>query len=103
MINRMSQRLADIDIDLAKNVAELVGAQTPQQGRPNHGKKAKGLSQTEFPGKTPTIETRRIAIIIADGFDAAAYNGIVAAAKACSVSTLESSRRCQKQRRLTHS
>ncbi|KAK4503935.1 hypothetical protein PRZ48_004850 [Zasmidium cellare] len=82
---RMSQRLADIDINLAKNVAELVGAKIPeQQGRPNHGKKAPGLSQTEFPGKTPTIETRRIAIIIADGYDAAAYNGIVAAAKACS-------------------
>lgn len=82
----MSQRLADIDINLAKNVAELVGAKIPeQQGRPNHGKKAPGLSQTEYPGKTPTIETRRIAIIIADGYDAAAYNGIVAAAKACQV------------------
>lgn len=81
---RMSQRLADIDINLAKNVAELVGAKVPEkQGRPNHGKKAPGLSQTEFPGKTPTIETRRIAIIIADGFDATAYKGIVAAAKAC--------------------
>lgn len=81
---RMSQRLADIDLSLAQNVAELVGAQIPQKaGRQNHGKKAPGLSQTEFPGKTPTIETRRIAIIIADGYDSAAYNGIVAAAKAC--------------------
>nr|AAG53519.1 CAT2 catalase [Fulvia fulva] len=82
--DRVSQRLADIDLSLAQSVADLVGGQIPQQqGRPNHGKKSKGLSQTEFPGKTPTIETRRIAIIIADGYDLVAYNGIVAAAKAC--------------------
>lgn len=81
---RMAQRIADIDLTLAQNVAELVGAQIPQKaGRPNHGRKAPGLSQTEYPGKTPTIETRRIAIIIADGYDATAYNGIVAAIKAC--------------------
>ncbi|KXS96488.1 hypothetical protein AC578_6304 [Pseudocercospora eumusae] len=81
---RMSQRLADIDLSLAQQVAELVGASIPEsQGRPNHGKKAKGLSQTEFPAKTPTIETRRVAIIIADGYDTTAYSGIVAALKAC--------------------
>lgn len=81
---RMSQRLADIDLALAQNVASLVGASIPEkQGRPNHGKKTINVSQTEFPGKTPTIETRRVAIIIADGFDKTAYNGIVAALKAC--------------------
>ncbi|SMQ45471.1 unnamed protein product [Zymoseptoria tritici ST99CH_3D7] len=80
---RMSQRLADIDLKLAQSVAELVGGPVPQTaGRTNHGKTAKGLSQTEFAPKTPTIETRRVAIIIADGFDSTAYNGIVAALKA---------------------
>ncbi|KAF2211764.1 hypothetical protein CERZMDRAFT_68474 [Cercospora zeae-maydis SCOH1-5] len=80
---RMSQRLADIDLTLAQNVAALVGGTVPQKaGRANHGKKTTHVSQTEFPGKTPTIETRRVAIIIADGFDKTAYDGIVAALKA---------------------
>ena len=67
---RMSERLTDIDLGLAQSVAEMVGAPVPQkEGRPNHGKKAKGLSQMDFLPKEPTIATRRIAIIIADGYD----------------------------------
>lgn len=82
---RMSQRLADIDLGLAQQVAETVGAAPPQeQGRPNHGKTAKGLSQTEFMPSEPTIASRRIAIIIADGYDPVAYNGVVAAIKSAS-------------------
>ncbi|KAK8054651.1 catalase-1 [Apiospora phragmitis] len=82
---RMSQRLADIDLDLAQQVAEMVGGTVPQkESRPNHGKKAKGLSQTEFAPKKPTIESRRIAIIIADGYDATAYNSVKAAVTAAS-------------------
>ena len=79
--NRMCERLTDIDLELAQSVAEMVGAPIPEKaGRPNHGKKAKGLSQTEFPAKNgPTVETRRVAIIIADGYDPVAYNGIKAA------------------------
>jgi catalase len=81
--NKMSERLCDIDLELAQSVAELVGAdEIPQkEGRPNHGKKAKGLSQADFMPETPTIETRRIAIIIADGYDAVAYNAMVGALK----------------------
>jgi catalase len=78
--DRYCQRLADIDLDLAQKVAELVGAPVPQKaGRPNHGKKAKGLSQLEYMPKEPTIATRRVAIIIADGYDPIAYNGVKAA------------------------
>lgn len=78
---RMCERLTHIDLELAKSVAELVGAPIPEAaGRPNHGKKAKGLSQMDFPPKHgPTIETRMVAIIIADGYDPVAYNGIKAA------------------------
>jgi catalase len=76
----MCQRLTDIDLKLAQTVAEMVGAPIPQKaGRPNHGKKAKGLSQLEFMPETPTIETRRVAILIADGYDPVAYNGVKAA------------------------
>ena len=78
---RMVERLTDIDLELAQKVAELVGADIPEKaGRPNHGKKAKGLSQTEFlPKHGPTIETRMVAILIADGYDKVAYEGIKAA------------------------
>lgn len=79
--NRMCERLTDIDLDLAQSVAEMVGAPIPQKaGRPNHGKKAKGLSQADFPPKHgPTIATRRVALIIADGYDSKAYYGVKAA------------------------
>ncbi|KAK5129282.1 catalase A [Meristemomyces frigidus] len=81
--NRMCERLTDIDLELAQNVAELVGAPIPQKAnRPNHGKTAKNLSQTQIQPKEPTIETRRVAIIIADGFDRVSYDGIVTALKA---------------------
>jgi len=77
---RLSERLAEIDLDLAQQVAELVGADVPKEAkRPNHGKKAKGLSQLDFVPAEPTIATRRVAIIIAEGYDAVAYNGVKSA------------------------
>ncbi|KAI1384806.1 catalase [Hypoxylon trugodes] len=82
---RMSQRLAEIDLGLAQQVAELVGGSQPQrQARQNHGNKASKLSQTEFPSAKPTIASRRIAIIIADGFDNKTYGAVKAAVKASS-------------------
>ncbi|KAF2401907.1 catalase-domain-containing protein [Trichodelitschia bisporula] len=78
--DRMCERLADIDLALAQKVATMVGGPIPQQaGRPNHGKKTRGISQLEKPAETPTIATRRVAIIIADGYDPVAYNGMKAA------------------------
>lgn len=81
--NKMSERLCDIDLELAQSVAELVGAdEIPQkEGRPNHGKKSKGLSQADFMPETPTIESRRVAILIADGYDPVAYNAMLGALK----------------------
>lgn len=77
---RMSLRLADIDLDLAHSVAQMVGGPVPDKAlRPNHGKKATKLSQTEFLPLKPTIETRRIAILVADGYDAIAFGGVKAA------------------------
>lgn len=47
-----------------------VGVPAPEKpSRPNHGKKDKMLSQTAFIPKTPTIASRRIAILVSDGFD----------------------------------
>ncbi|KAI1085516.1 catalase [Whalleya microplaca] len=80
---RMSQRLAEIDLGLAQTVAEMVGGKRPEkQTRQNHGKKASKLSQTEFPALTPTIASRRIAILVADGFDEHAYSAVKSAIKA---------------------
>lgn len=79
----LATRLADIDIDLAKSVAELVGAAVPEdKANPNHGKKAKGLSQFDFPPAKLTIASRRVAIIIADGYDSVAFEAVRASVAA---------------------
>jgi catalase len=77
---RIVERITEIDLELAQNVAEMVGADIPQVAtRQKHNQKAKGLSQMDFMPATPTIATRMVAILIADGYDQAAYNGIKAA------------------------
>ncbi|CAJ2505891.1 Uu.00g000210.m01.CDS01 [Anthostomella pinea] len=82
---RMSERLAEIDIELAQTVAEMVGGPIPEkQTRANHGKTASGLSQTEYPPEKPTIASRRIAVIVADGFDKTVYDAVTTALKASS-------------------
>jgi catalase len=85
--SRMIERLCDISLDLAQAVAEKAGAPTPTEaGRANHGKTAKGLSQFDFTpeaqGLAPTIATRMVAIIIADGFNLAEYEGVKGALSA---------------------
>lgn len=76
--SRISDRLSVVDLDLAQTVAKNVGGKTvpTKPAKENKGLKAKGLSQLEYQPKTPTIATRRIAILLADGFDNAAYNGM---------------------------
>ncbi|KAH0838534.1 catalase-like domain-containing protein [Lanmaoa asiatica] len=64
--------LNNIDPELMKSVATNIGVDLPSEpGRPNHGKKSRGLSQTDFMPKEPTIVSRRIAIMVADGFNEA--------------------------------
>ncbi|KAK9387433.1 catalase-like domain-containing protein [Lipomyces mesembrius] len=80
---RMALRLAEIDLPLAQQVATMVGAPTPEKaGMQNHGKKAGGISQVDFAPKKPTIASRRIAIIISDGFDLFAFAGVKGAVTA---------------------
>ena len=75
-----STRLAELDLSLAQAVAEIVGAPIPQKAlRPNHGKKSIRLSQLDFVPKSPGIISRRIAIIIGDGYDKVSFNGMKAA------------------------
>lgn len=77
----MCERLADIDHELALQVALNVGGPEPKNARPNHGRVAKGLSQMEYIPSTPTTKGRRIAIIVADGFNSTEVKEIRAALK----------------------
>ncbi|EER29949.1 Catalase A, putative [Coccidioides posadasii C735 delta SOWgp] len=84
--NRLVERLTEIDLDLAQSVATMVGAPTPQkEGRPNKGEKTTGLSQPElnkqYAGE-PTIKSRRIAILVGDGYDQVALISAKGAIKA---------------------
>lgn len=86
---RMVTRLADIDLGLSQAVAELVGGEAPTStAHPNHGRTAPALSQTDFPGTTPTIASRRVAILIADGYDHAAFTAAHAALTAARATPL---------------
>ncbi|KAK5034415.1 catalase 1 [Exophiala sideris] len=77
---RIVERLTEIDLSLAAAVAEKCGAPTPtKQTTENPGLKAKGLSQFDYLPEVPTIKSRRVAILIADGFDAVAYGAMKAA------------------------
>lgn len=81
--NRIVERLCEIDLSLAQAVAEKCGAPTPTEAKAhNPGKTAPGLSQLEYMPKTPTIATRRIALLIAEGYDHAVYSAAVAAIQA---------------------
>ncbi|RPB25228.1 catalase-domain-containing protein [Terfezia boudieri ATCC MYA-4762] len=74
---RMCQRLYDINPSLAATVSKMVGGplEPPESPKPPTVPtkttllKAKALSQLEFPAETPTIATRKVAILLADGFD----------------------------------
>jgi len=71
-----------IDFDLAKQIATNVGGIVPDKpGKQNRGQKSKALSQTHFAPKEPTIESRRIAVLVADGFNLAEVQAVVAALK----------------------
>ncbi|RSM13104.1 Catalase-1 [Fusarium oligoseptatum] len=71
-----------IDGVLAETVADMVGGKKPQGGKPNPGTTSKNLSQMDFLPETPTIATRRVGIIIADGYDPIAFNAVYGAIKA---------------------
>jgi catalase len=62
--------LNNIDFQLAKTVASNVGGVAAEKPlRPNHGTTSK-LSQKHYVPKSPTIASRRVAILVADGFNA---------------------------------
>jgi catalase len=75
--------LNNVDHDLAKQVANNVGGVMPEgPTRGNHGMKSAPLSQLYFAPKQPTIKSRRIAILVADGFNMTQVEALRAAIKA---------------------
>ena len=81
--NRMTERLCDIDLELAQAVAEKVGAPTrTKPGKTNKGQKSAGLSITAYNAPEPTIASRRFVILVGDDYDPIAFDGVYAALKA---------------------
>jgi len=81
-------QLNEIDHDLAKAVAINVGGDVPPAPkRKSHKKRTVRISQMDFKPEKPLIKSRRIAILIADGFEADAVEGLRAAMKLVSAST----------------
>lgn len=80
--------LNNVDLELTKKVAEKVGGAMPDKpGRPNHGRKSASLSQLHYKPKEPTIKSRRIAILLGDGYDLAEVESLRAAIKAGSATS----------------
>ncbi|KAJ7741824.1 catalase-like domain-containing protein [Mycena metata] len=62
--------LSTVNLDLAKTVAANVGGQIDESStRRPHGQKSAALSQLHYAPKKPTIKSRRVAILLADGFN----------------------------------
>ena len=80
VVERMVNRLGEVHNDLASTVAKAVGVDAPRSGSDKQAKqyytKARGLSQTDFDPSTPTISTRRIAVLCAEEVDDAQVDGL---------------------------
>jgi len=63
------EHLSEVDGSLALTVATYLGIKAPKGQDSTKVGKAKGLSQEQ--GATDTIKTRKIAILVADGMNAA--------------------------------
>ncbi|KAI0080000.1 catalase [Panus rudis PR-1116 ss-1] len=80
--------LNNIDYELAKQVAINVGGEVPEKpARQNHGKATPTMSQLYYTPKEPTIVSRRIAILLHDGFSLGEVEGLRAVLKAGGATT----------------
>ena len=81
-------QLNEIDHEVAKAVAINVGGDIPPAPqRKSHKKRSIKISQVEFMPEKPLIKSRRIAILVGDGFERDAVEEIRAAMKLGSAST----------------
>ncbi|MBM7552373.1 catalase [Thalassobacillus pellis] len=73
---------ANVSLDLAEPVAKAIGADVPEQGGSNVTKSSPALSQ-ENTVKTP--HTRKLAVLLAEGFDGEEVTNVLEALKAAGI------------------
>ncbi|WP_375539153.1 catalase [Actinomadura sp. J1-007] len=73
---RVIERLANVDAELAARVAEGIGTSPPTQTAANHGRSSPALSQE---GQPQSVATRKIAVLVGDRTDAAALRPVLQA------------------------
>lgn len=73
---RMVGHLNEVDHELAVAVANGIGVEPPEPGRPNHGRSSPALSQDNQP-RSPA--TRKVAVLAADGVDHRSLEAVRAA------------------------
>ncbi len=73
---RVVQNLAHVDGELAAKVAAGLGLPAPSEVESNHGRSSPALSQT---GQPESVSTRKVAVLAADGVDAAALGQVLSA------------------------
>lgn len=86
--NNVIPQLNEIDHEVAKAVAVNVGVDVPPEPkRKSHNKRAVRISQMDFIPEKPLIKSRRVAILLADGFEADVVQELRAVMKLGSAST----------------
>lgn len=81
-------QLNEIDHEVAKAVAINVGGDIPPEPkRKSHRKRTVRISQMDFMPEKPLIKSRRIALLLADGFEADVVEELRAVMKLASAST----------------
>jgi len=76
---RVLENLAHVDQELAGHVAEGLGLPAPAPAEKNHGRSSPALSQASQPG---SVQTRKIAVLAADGVDAATLEPVLESLRA---------------------
>ncbi|TFK72222.1 catalase-domain-containing protein [Pluteus cervinus] len=85
---KYTEILNQIDFSLATTIAKNINGIVPEEpGRPNHGERSATLSQLYYAPKDPTIASRRIAVVVADGVNTAEVKGVQAALKSAKALT----------------
>ena len=75
---RMVDLFNHVDHELARRVARGIGVAEPTQAaRPNHGRSSPAVSMENT--VKGTIKTRKVGVLVADGFDAGEFNAVTSA------------------------
>ncbi|SDD38771.1 catalase [Glycomyces harbinensis] len=73
---RVVDQLRQVDLELAKRVAEGIGVAAPAEGAADRGRTSPALSQLTDP--VATVATRKVAVLAAEGVDGTGLTSLVA-------------------------